>query len=413
MESILWTDNHMPKGGGEKELALITTDKVEQARRFHQSFPQYSETPLVSLNELAARGGVAGVHIKDESFRFGLNAFKALGGSWAMANFISERTGRPLDQLTYQYLTSPEVKKELGDFTFYAATDGNHGRGVAWAAAAMGQKSVIYMPKGSSEARFNAIKNEGADVTITDMNYDDAVRKAYADSQKDPNSVIIQDTAWDGYETIPGWVMQGYGTLALEAMDQLRTAGVNRPTHVIVQAGVGCFAGAVQGFFANLFPDNCPTTTIVEAQIADCIYRSAAEGSGKVQNVDGDLFTIMAGLACGEANTQTWEILRNKTSFFASLPDWVAADGMRVLAAPLRPDKQVVSGESGAAGMGLLVQLLFNPAYAELKKTMGIGPDSQILLFSTEGDTDPDSYHNIVWGGAYPNPGSLTLPTGK
>lgn len=398
-DKIKWTDNHIAKANADEQLELMNPENIKHVRGFHKSFPQYSETPLASLNKLAEYTGVAGIHVKDESYRFGLNAFKVLGGSYAMAKFISEKTGRSIDELGYSQLTSPEIKKDLGDFTFFTATDGNHGRGVAWAANQIGQHSVVYMPKGSSLTRLENIRKENARAEIVDMNYDDAVRKAYAESQETPNSVVIQDTAWEGYEDIPAWVMQGYGTMAMEALDQLRASGIERPTHVIVQAGVGSLAGAVQGFFAKAFPDNCPTTIVVEAQIADCLYRSAMNADGKTVDVGGDLNTIMAGLACGEANSISWEILRDKTSFFVSLPDWAAAKAMRVLAAPIKGDPQVISGESGAAGMGLLMQLLTNPEYADFKEKAGIDENSQILLFSTEGDTDPDKYKKIVWDG--------------
>lgn len=399
---IKWVKNKIPKSDASQPLSLMKQETISKVRNFHKSFPQYKPTPLAALDKLAADTGVAGIYIKDESYRFGLNAFKVLGGSFAMAQFIAQQTGRDVSELGFDQMTSPEIKKELGDFTFFTATDGNHGRGVAWAANQIGQHSVVYMPKGSSQTRLENIRKEGAKAEIVDMNYDEAVRLAYAESQKTPNSVVIQDTAWEGYEDIPSWVMQGYGTMALEAMDQLKEHGVERPTHIFVQAGVGSFAGAVQGFFANLFPDNCPVTTVVEAQIADCLYRSAVKADGSTVDVGGDLFTIMAGLACGEANTISWQILKNKTSYFVSLPDYAAARGMRVLGAPIVGDPRVISGESGAAGMGLVMELLTNDKYADFKKELGIDKDSRILLFSTEGDTDPDQYRRIVWDGEYP-----------
>ncbi len=401
---LKWVGNSMPKTGAEKQLALMAPAEIKKVRTFHASFPQYSATPLARLDKLAAKLGLGGIYVKDESYRFGLNAFKVLGGSFAMAKFISQRTGRDIADLGYQQLTSPAVKKELGDYTFFSATDGNHGRGVAWAANQIKQHSVIYMPKGSSETRLENIRKEGSNASIVDMNYDDAVRLATAESAKTPNSVVIQDTAWAGYEEIPGWVMQGYGTMALEAAEQLKDYGVERPTHIIVQAGVGSLAGAVQGFFANYYADNVPVTTVVEASAADCIYRSALKADGGIVNVGGDLVTIMAGLACGEANTISWEILKDKTSFFVSLPDYAAAWAMRVLGAPLAGDPRVISGESGAAGLGMLLDALANPAHADLKKALGLNESSRVLLFSTEGDTDPEQYEKIVWDGQYPVP---------
>jgi len=401
-EPIQWVKNTIPPSDCAKSLALMEEAEIEKARCFHKSFPQYAPTPLADLRGLAADFGLGGIYVKDESYRFGLNAFKVLGGSFAMARFIARTVGRDISELGYDKLTSPDIKKELGDYTFFTATDGNHGRGVAWAANQIGQKSVVYMPKGSSQTRLDNILKEGARASITELNYDDAVRLAAAQSAQTPNSVVVQDTAWQGYEEIPGWIMQGYGTMVLEAVEQLRQQlGVRRPTHVFVQAGVGSLAGAVQGLFANLFPQSCPTTVIVEASAADCLYRSAKRGDGVAVDVGGNLSTIMAGLACGEANTISWQILRNKGSFFVSLPDYAAAKGMRMLGAPLKGDPRVVSGESGAAPAGLLAEIMLNPAYRDLRGAVGLDRDSRVLLFSTEGDTDPGQYRRIVWDGEY------------
>ena len=399
-----WVANTMPKTDDTQHMGLMAPEKIEKVRKFHKSFPHYRPTPMISLHELSKRFGVGGIYLKDESFRFGLNAFKVLGGSFAMAQFIAEQVGRDISELGYDQLTSPEVKKDLGDYTFFTATDGNHGRGVAWAANQIKQHSVVYMPKGSSETRLQNILNEGAKATITDLNYDDAVRLATSESNKTPNSVVIQDTAWPGYEEIPGWIMQGYGTMASEADYQLKANGAERPTHIFVQAGVGSLAGSVTGFFNNLYPNNPPIVVVVEAAAADCLYRSAKKGDGTTEIVSGDLTTIMAGLACGEANTISWDILRNKASFFVSLPEYAAARAMRVLAVPLEGDPAITSGESGAAGMGCLLEALTNPQYQSFKDALGLDEKSEILVFSTEGNTDPDWFRRVVWDGDFPTP---------
>lgn len=398
MEQIKWAANRLPKGD-DNELEVMSLPNVAKARKFHGSFPQYSVTPLARLNGMAAVLGVSEIFVKDESYRFGLNAFKVLGGSFAMARYIAQQLGRDVSEMTYDYLTSAKLKEEFGTSTFFTATDGNHGRGVAWAANKLGQKSVVHMPKGSTKARFDNIAAEGATVTIEKVNYDDCVRMAAAEAAETEHGVVVQDTAWDGYEEIPAWIMQGYGTMAMEASEQLKDAGTERPTHIFVQAGVGSLAGAVQGYFANLFPDSCPTTVIMEAQSADCLYKGAVAGDGKPRIVDGDLQTIMAGLACGEPNTISWEILRNHSSFFVSCPDWLSAKGMRMLGAPVKGDPQVVSGESGAVGMGLIAALMESDEYKELREAIGLDKNSKILMFSTEGDTDPENYRRVVWNG--------------
>jgi diaminopropionate ammonia-lyase len=391
----------MPKGDGAESLALLTIDEMKKAHRFHTSFPQYSETPLVNLKNLAKRLGIKGFYVKDESYRFGLNAFKVLGGSYAIARYIAQKLNKDIAELGFDTLISDETKKKLGDITFYTATDGNHGRGVAWAANKLRQKSVVLMPAGSSQTRLANILKEGADASITNLNYDDAVRLANEKASADPNGVMVQDTAWDGYEEIPSWIMQGYGTMSFEAHRQLQGYGVTRPTHIFVQAGVGSLAGSVQGFFANVYRDNCPVTTIVEASAADCLYRSAKEN--KLVAVGGELKTIMAGLACGEANTISWRILKNYSSFFVSAPDWAAAKGMRLLGAPLKGDERIISGESGAVPSGLAAAILENDDCRELRESLGLDADSVILAFSTEGDTDPEKYRDIVWDGEYPS----------
>ena len=271
-DGLKWTVNHVP-GSDDKFLDLMSEENVTKANEFHKSFPQYSVTPLQKLSALASYLGVKGIYCKDESYRFGLNAFKVLGGSYAMGRYIAKELGR------------------------------NHGRGVAWAANRLGQKAVVRMPKGTTKTRFDNIAKEGAVVTIEEVNYDDCVRMAAAEAAKTEHGIIVQDTAWDGYEEIPSWIMQGYGTLVLEADKQLKENGVDRPTHVFVQAGVGSLAGAVVGYFAHKYKENPPVMVVCEASAADCLYRSAVQADGNLVNVTGDLQTIMAGLACGEGNT--------------------------------------------------------------------------------------------------------------
>ena len=397
-QTIRWAVNHMPKTD-DRNLPVMGLSEVRKARAFHESFPQYTTTPLTRLDRMAAYLGLKEVYVKDESYRFGLNAFKVLGGSFAMARFIASETGRDVSELPYAVLTSDKLREEFGQATFFTATDGNHGRGVAWAANRLGQKAVVHMPKGSTQTRLENIAKEGAQVDIQEMNYDDCVRLAAKEADETERGVIVQDTAWDGYEEIPSWIMQGYGTMAMEAGEQLKDYGCDRPTHVFVQAGVGSLAGAVVGYFTNLYPDNPPTFVVVEADVAACLYKGAAAGDGDPRIVDGDMQTIMAGLACGEPNTISWDILKNHVKVFIAAPDWVAASGMRMLAAPIKGDAPVTSGESGAAPFGALAAMMTMGEYRDLKHEIGLDENSSVLLFSTEGDTDPERYMNIVWKG--------------
>lgn len=399
MDAMKWVVNTMTKSE-DTNLAIMSIEEGEKARAFHQSFPQYEVTPLTELPLMADHLGLGTLFVKDESYRFGLNAFKVLGGSYSMAKYVAQKLGKDVSELTYDVFTSEALRKEFGQATFFTATDGNHGRGVAWAAKRLGQKAVIFMPKGTTETRLKNIEKEGATVTIEELNYDDCVRKAVAEAAKVDNGVVVQDTAWDGYEEIPSWIMQGYGTMALEAGDQLKEKGV-MPTHIFVQAGVGSLAGAVTGYFTNLYKDAPvkPKIIVVEAQAADCLYQGALAGDGKPRIVGGDLQTIQAGLACGEPNTISWDILRNHVDVFVSAPDWVAELGMRMTAAPLKGDKPIVSGESGAVPFGTVAAIMTMDAYKDLRDELGLGKDSKVLCFSTEGDTDPIRYKEIVWEG--------------
>ena len=406
-DGLKWTVNHVP-GSDDKFLDLMSEENVTKANEFHKSFPQYSVTPLQKLSALASYLGVKGIYCKDESYRFGLNAFKVLGGSYAMGRYIAKELGRDISQLPYNVLSSDKLREEFGQATFFTATDGNHGRGVAWAAKRLGQKAVVRMPKGTTKTRFDNIAKEGAEVTIEEVNYDDRVRMAAAEAAKTEHGIIVQDTAWAGYEEIPSWIMQGYGTLVLEADKQLKENGVDRPTHVFVQAGVGSLAGAVVGYFAHKYKENPPVMVVCEASAADCLYRSAVQADGNLVNVTGDLQTIMAGLACGEGNTIGWDILKNYVTVFASCPDWMSAKATRIYANPLENDPHIISGESGSVPLGLAYTALHDEDAKDLKEALKLDENSNILVISTEGDTDPVRYREIVWDGLYGTTESLS-----
>lgn len=384
---------------GSCDTAFLGTQEAETALAFHSSIEGYAPTPLVKLSGLAKELGVGSIHLKDESFRFGLNAFKVLGGSYAIGRYIADKLGEPLSKLPFERLISEELRAKLGEMTFVTATDGNHGRGVAWTAGKLRQHSVVYMPKGSAAERLENIRALGAEASITELNYDGAVALANDMAEKH-GWVMVQDTAWDGYEDIPRWIMQGYTSMALEAYRQLQG---EKPTHIFLQAGVGSLAGAVAGFFADIYGADRPIITIVEPNKADCLYRTAKADDGKRHFVTGDMDTIMAGLACGEPNTISWEVLRTCSDFFVSCPDYVAAKGMRILGSPTCGDTRVVSGESGAVTTGLVAELMEKPELTKLREQLKLDSNSRILVFSTEGDTDRANYRDIVWNGLYPS----------
>ena len=380
------------------DLTFLSRTRADAIRNFHKSFPMYAPTPLARLSHTAKLLGLGDICVKDESFRFGLNAFKVLGGSFAIGNYLANKLGKDISALSYEMLISPETKAQLGELTFVTATDGNHGRGVAWTANQFGQKSVVYMPRCSAPERLANIRAEGSDASITELNYDDAVRLASRHAEE-KGWILVQDTAWDGYEDIPTWIMQGYGTMGLEAFEQLP----EKPTHIFLQAGVGSMAGAIAGLFASLYGKDRPTVVIVEPNKADCIFRTAQANDGRLHFVTGDMDTIMAGLACGEPCSIGWNVLRDYADHFISCPDYVAAKGMRILGNPARGDDRVISGESGASCFGCVAEIMTNPDLAHIKAQLGLDESSRVLFFSTEGDTDRENYRSIVWDGKHPS----------
>jgi diaminopropionate ammonia-lyase len=378
------------------ELCPLFTRKIaQQTRQFHRQIEGYTPTPLVSLPHLAKKLGVKSIQVKDESYRFGLNAFKVLGGSYALGRLLAEHLGMNIADIDMKTIAT---KLPL-PLVFITATAGNHGTGVAWAAREMGQKAVVYMPKGSSQASVERIKGLGAECIVTEVNYDDTVRLA---SQTADNMgwMLVQDTAWKGYNKIPTWISQGYMTMADEAIQQLHETDSELPTHVFLQAGVGAMAGGILGYLVDTLGANSFKSVIVEPQVADCIYRSG--NAGEIINVSGDLNSIMAGLACGEPNPVTWPILRDCSTMFTSVTDNVTALGMRILGNPLKGDTQIVSGESGALTMGLLYLLMNHSEGKAIAEGLGLDHNSNVLIFSTEGDTNPDRYCDIAWEGKLP-----------
>jgi diaminopropionate ammonia-lyase len=374
---------------------LFSRQQAQQARRFHQKIAGYKPTPLYALNDLADLFGLGRILVKDESQRFGLNAFKMLGGAWAIAQLLCEKYRLDINEFSFDTF-KPDMTEKM---TFATTTDGNHGRGVAWAAQQLGQNAVIYMPKGSAQERVDAIRRLGAECIVTEMNYDDTVRFTLQTAQQN-GWEVVQDTAWEGYTRIPTWIMQGYATLADEAVEQIASMGIARPTHVFLQAGVGAMAGGVLGYLVDAYGANNLHSVIIEPELADCIYRSGVKG--QIVNVGGEMATIMAGLACGEPNPLGWEILRNCATQFISCQDAVAALGMRVLGNPIGGDPRVISGESGAVGLGVLAAVHFHPQREALMHKLRLDSNAVVLVISTEGDTDVKHYREVVWEGKHP-----------
>ncbi len=369
---------------------LFTERDAKNALRFHRSLPDYRETPLVSLACTAERYGIGSIFVKDESARFGLKAFKGLGGSYGMFRILCDRLALNPETADYTSYLDEDVREKCSRIVFVTATDGNHGKGVSWAAKLFGCRAHVFMPKGTVEARRQAIESAGSAVAeITALNYDQTVEYA-AELAEKHGWILIQDTAWDGYEQIPKWIMEGYLTLILEAQEQMCGKA---PTHVFLQAGVGSMAGGIESYLLNHFRSSKPMITIVEPTEASCIYQSVLAGDGKPHTVPGNPVTIMAGLNCGTPCSIVWPVLRDETSCFCTCRDVVTEIGMRAYASPVGADRPIISGESGAVTYGLLLSVLKND---KLRDLFNLRKDSIVLLISTEGNTDPEGYARIV-----------------
>ncbi len=401
--TLQWTANSFASSTSDRRLLdiLFPAEASAEAQKFHHQIPGFEATPLRRLSALAARIGVKEILVKDESQRMGLNAFKVLGGSFAIYKRLQQMHGKG-DSLSFDEIRSTNLYAGREPLVFVAATDGNHGMGVAWASRELGYPAIIYVHQHTSRARIEAIKRQGAGVVVVPGTYDDAVRQAGADA-KENGWQVISDTSWEGYEEIPRWVMQGYTTMLSEAQQQMKTEGLHKPTHVFVQGGVGALAAAVVGFFKQLYYDNPPRFVVVEPEAAACLFSSSRIADGLPHSFPGELDTIMAGLACGDPSPLAWNILRDYANVFAACPDYTTARGMRVYGAPTGSDPRVISGESGAVTLGALLTIM-EPAYAALRQKLGLDNDSQILLINTEGDTDPEDYLKIVWDGKFPLP---------
>lgn len=376
----------------------LSPEKAAYVGRFHRSLPFYAPTPLVALDDLSKKVGLGGIYVKDESKRFaefGLNAFKGLGGIFAVGQVICRQLGLDPENTTFGQLTSPEIREKTKDMVFATTTDGNHGRGVAWAAHQYGCRSYVFMPKGSAPARVAAIKRVGAEeCTVTDMNYDDTV--AYTEKlAKEKGWHLVQDTAWEGYEEIPQLIVQGYTTLGQEALDQLARYS-KKPTHVFLQAGVGSLAGSIIGYYAHILGRDVKFAIVEPTRVA-CFYHSAEINDRQPHGVEStDGATIMAGLNCGKPSIGVWPVIRDLAGYYIACDDDVTEEGMRRLAYPVGNDTPIVSGESAGVGTGLVERIMTDEKLSGVRDALGLDQNSIVLLFSTEGNTDPDGYARVV-----------------
>jgi len=358
-----------------------------RARAEIAGWPGYTPTPLLPLPEAAAAAGVAEVWWKDEGGRFGLGSFKALGGAYAVARLLTMELARTgvADAATSADLAAGRHAAATAGVTVTCATDGNHGRSVAWGAQRFGAACVIFVHEAVSRGRRDAMAAYGAEIREVAGSYDDAVRAAAA-AAAEHGWHVISDTSWPGYTEVPRDVMQGYRLMVDEACDQLSAP----PTHAFIQGGVGGVAAAVAAHLRARYPDRALTVVIVEPDHAACLAESLE--AGEIRQVTGPLETLMAGLACGEPSLLAWQELSRSAWAAVTVPDAAAVEAMRALA---RRDPPVVAGESAVAG---LCALLLAGAEPFARGLLWLRPDSRVLLFGTEGATDPALYERLVNG---------------
>ena len=356
---------------------------VREPLRFHERLPGYEPSPLLNTPSIAATLGVGRVLVKDESSRFGLPSFKILGASWAVYRALLEHAGGSLPE----WGTFDELGELLTPFkplSLAAATDGNHGRAVARMAALLGLGAHILVPQGTSRARMDAIESEGARVSVVEGDYDETIRRSAAEASD--RCLVISDTSWPGYDRVPRWIIEGYGTVLREVESSLAGDHIDL---VAAQIGVGAFACAVVQHFRS--PDAAGHTAVLGVEPLDAACALESARAGKIVSVPGPHRSIMVGLNCGTPSLIAWPVLSRGVDLFVAIEDERAREAMRLLAT-----EGIVSGESGASGLGGLLEVLTGPTAEESRRSLGVDGDGSVLVISTEGATDPQVYRQIV-----------------
>jgi len=372
---------------GPQRQAVLSLKKAEHAFETITSWPNYQASDLHLLESMAKEANIAQIYYKDESTRFGLKSFKALGGAYAVTRFLQEHlsllNGK---EPSMSDLLSGHYKEQLKDVVVSCATDGNHGRSVAWGAQMFGCQCIIYIHRDVSVGRQSAMEAYAAKVIRITGNYDESVRQAAVDAKK-YDRAIISDTSYEGYTKVPANVALGYTVMLSETVTQLNG---QIPTHVFIQAGVGGLAAAVCGYFWDLWGDKRPRFVVVEPEAANCLQESAK--AGELQVVEGDLDTLMAGLACGEVSHIAWEILDKGADDFITLSEDAVAPCMRALE---QHTPSIEAGESAVAGLAACIVGAQN---AKWRLALGLDEQSKVLVLGTEGATDPELYQELVFG---------------
>lgn len=362
---------------------ILSLNNFEKVKKEISSWQNYKATPMHSLEKLARQVGVNKIYYKDEHYRFGLKSFKALGGAYAVSDLLVEELKKNGIDANSKDLIDRKYYSITKEITVACATDGNHGKSVAWGANMFGCKCEIFIHSLVSENRRNEIEKYGAVVNRIEGNYDDSVRIT-SDVAREKKYFIISDTSYEGYTEIPKNVMQGYTVMVDEALEQIK----EKPTHVFLQGGVGGMAAAVVSFIQETYGKDSPKFIVVEPKNASCLFESAKNEKPTI--VEGQLDTIMAGLSCGEVSLIAWDILKNSITAFVTIGDESIAPTMQLLANNPNP---IIAGESGVAGLAGFLAISNNE---EIKNQLCINECSNILFFGTEGDTDIQMYKKLI-----------------
>lgn len=342
-------------------------------RAFHRTLPGYEPTPLVRRTLLARQLGIADLFVKHEGARFGLGAFKGLGASWALHSLMESRPGA---------ITAVS-----------AASEGNHGRAVAWAARLQGLPCVIFLPRHVVAERVANIRGEGARVVLVDGNYEDAVRQCDTES-REHGWQVISDVGYEGYLEIPELVVAGYDTLYQEVDEQLAAAGCPQPDLVLVPGGVGGILHAGVTHYAHR--EGGPRVVGVEPAAADCLTTSLESAEGGPTLAHGDGATAMACLNCAEVSLSSWPAIRAGVDAMIAIDEETARDGVRLLYRASLPDVSLEAGNSGAATTGAIAALMRDQRLQALRRHLKLGPSSTVLVLCTEGAINRVEFENCL-----------------
>ncbi|WP_371170646.1 diaminopropionate ammonia-lyase [Aliiroseovarius sp. 2305UL8-7] len=377
-----------PASGDAAHRVLSEKDFVDSWAEITQ-WDGYAPTPLVSLSGLAGQIGIGRIDYKHEGPRFGLGSFKALGGAYAAMRVLQRELGERLGHaVTLEDIRKGVYADACSQITLSSATDGNHGRSLAWGCQRVGAPCKIYIHAEVSEGRAQAMRDLGADVVRIDGDYDESVNLAKSEAEEN-GYFVVSDTSWEGYSEPPRDVMAGYGVMTREACEAMGAA----PTHVFLQGGVGGLAASVAAFLRQYWGEKTPRVVIVEPDLAACLYESARKGAPTVVQINEE--TIMAGLSCGEPSEMAWDILREEASDFVTMPDSIVAPTVRLLANAESGDEKVEAGESAVAGLATLIAAMRD---ADMAEALGLNASSRVMLIGSEGITDPAIFAAIMGG---------------